>query len=255
MKISANRLHIGTSGWSYKDWLGVFYPAGTKAADYLTHYSGQFDTVEIDSTFYAIPRASVVQGWFDKTADNFTFSPKVPQIITHEKRLQNCASEWKAFIDIIGILKHKLGPIVLQFDYQFKFEEYFEYLEKFLQQNSYTHLRLCVEVRHKGWHQPAFFDLLRQHNVALVLNDLYYMPRIIELTADFTFIRLLGNRKQIPDDFSHSRVNRDKDLDWWADWIEKFLEKELEVWVYSNNRYQGHAPDTIRALQSRIKSG
>ena len=150
------------------------------------------------------------------------------------------------------ILKHKLGPIVLQFDYKFKFEEHISVLDVFLSKNPYNKIKLCVEIRNKDWHNPEFYDLLRKHKVALVLNDLYYMPRIVEITADFVFIRLLGNRKQIPDDFSHVRVNRDKDLDWWSDWINQFLEKELEVWVYSNNRYQGHAPSTITELQKRI---
>jgi len=248
----AKKLHIGTSGWSYKDWLGVFYPKGTKQTDYLSHYASNFDTVEIDSTFYAIPRETTVQGWYDKTPDHFTFSPKVPQIITHEKRLINCESEWLHFIETIKILKQKLGPVVLQFDYKFKFDEHFDVLDIFLNQNIFNDVKLCVEIRNKNWHQPKFYDLLKKYNVALVLNDLYYMPRIVELTSEFTFIRLLGNRKLIPDDFSRVRLNRDKDLDWWADWIDKFLEKELEVWVYSNNRYQGHAPDTIKALIERL---
>ena len=246
------KIHIGTSGWSYRDWLGVFYPKKSKQSEYLSYYAAKFNSVEVDSTFYAIPRTTTVQNWFDITPENFTFSLKTPQIITHEKRLSNCENEWNQFIQTVQILKHKLGPIVLQFDYKFKFEEHISVLDVFLSKNPYNNIKLCVEIRNKDWHNPEFYDLLRKHKVALVLNDLYYMPRIVEITADFVFIRLLGNRKQIPDDFSYVRVNRDKDLDWWSDWINQFLEKELEVWVYSNNRYQGHAPSTITELQKRI---
>jgi uncharacterized protein YecE (DUF72 family) len=246
------KIHFGTSGWSYKDWLGVFYPDTTKQSEYLSYYASKFNSVEVDSTFYAIPRETTVQNWFNIAPDNFTFSLKTPQIITHEKRLRNCNVEWNQFIQTVQLLQNKLGPVVLQFDYKFDFEEHYSILDEFLSKNIFKNIKLCVEIRNKDWHNPKFYDLLRKHDIALVLNDLYYMPRIIEITTDFTFIRLLGNRKQIPDDFSHVRVNRDKDLDWWADWINQFLEKELEVWVYSNNRYQGHAPSTIAELQKRL---
>lgn len=244
-------IHIGTSGWSYKDWLGPFYPPETKQSDYLQHYAAQFKTVEIDSTFYAIPRISTVENWYERTPDSFVFSPKVPKEITHDKRLSECTSTWDRYLHTMQILKHKLGPIVLQFDYKFNFKDHFSVLESFLSAH-HQEARMCVEVRHKSWHVPEFFEMLREYNVALVLNDLYYMPRKIELTADFTYVRLLGNRKQIPDDFSHVRINRDKDFHWWTDWIRKFQEKELEVFVYSNNRYQGHAPATIRAIQEHL---
>ncbi len=246
-------IHIGTSGWYYKDWLGVFYPDYTKPSEYLSYYAHKFNSVEVDSTFYAIPKETTVQNWFDITPDNFTFSLKTPQIITHEKRLSCCETEWNQFIHTARLLKHKLGPIILQFDYKFRFDEYFSFLDEFLTNNVYKDATLCTEIRSKDWHNREFYDLLRKHKVALVLNDLYYMPRVIELTANFVYIRLLGNRKQIPDNFSKVRVNRDKDLDWWADWINKFLEKELDVWVYSNNHYQGHAPSTIVELQKRIE--
>ena len=252
MNEAGKKLHMGTSGWSYKDWRGVFYPQGQKSVDYLSFYAQKMDSVEIDSTFYGIPRASTVENWFKVTPDHFLFCPKAPQQITHKKRLQNCGEEWRIFLDRMRLLKHKLGPVVMQFEYKFKFAEYFETLESFLREAEFGETKLCIEVRDKNWYQPAAFDLLRQHNVALVLSDLYYMPRISEITADFTYIRLLGNRHRIPDDFSRVRLNRDKDFDFWSEKINGFLDKNLEVYVYSNNRYQGHAPSTIDSLKKRI---
>jgi uncharacterized protein YecE (DUF72 family) len=245
-------LHLGTSGWSYKDWNGVFYPEGMNSKEYLKHYSSVFSTVEIDSTFYGIPRQSTVENWRDQTPGHFIFAPKVPQIITHEKRLENCEIEWQQFIGHMQILGDKLGPVVLQFDYQFSFKQHFEILNRFLSSHA-NDARLCVEIRNKDWHQDIFYKLLENHQISLVLNDLYYMPRVLKITSDFTYIRLLGNRKQIPDDFSHVRINRDKELDWWTRWIEECLAKELEVYVYSNNRYQGHAPATIQSLAESIE--
>jgi len=245
------KLHIGTSGWSYIDWKSGFYPAHLKQAEYLNFYSNRFATVEVDSSFYAIPRMTTVENWYAQTPANFIFSPKAPQIVTHSKRLTEAWPEWETFIRTMGVLKEKLGPIVLQFDYRFTFKEHFEQLEIFLSEQPYEG-RLCVEIRNKDWHRPEFYEMLRKHKVALVLNDLYYMPRVIELTADFTYIRLLGNRKQIPSDFSHVRIPRDKDISWWTEKINRFLKKELEVFVYSNNRYQGHAPATSGALVDKF---
>jgi uncharacterized protein YecE (DUF72 family) len=139
----------------------------------------------------------------------------------------------------------------LQFDYKFTFQDHFNNLKKFLETYAERE-RLCVEVRHKSWLNDNFYTLFGAHNVAMVLNDLYYMPRLTKITADFTYIRLLGNRKLIPDDFSHLRVDRAKDLDWWHDWIEKFLTDDLEVFAYSNNRYEGHPPATIKELMAKF---
>ena len=95
--VEAN-IHIGTSGWSYKDWVGPFYPEGAKSTDYLRLYSRRFNTVEIDSTFYGIPRPATVEKWKESTPEEFVFSPKVPSEITHENRLRNADSVWEYFL-------------------------------------------------------------------------------------------------------------------------------------------------------------
>jgi len=94
-----SKLHIGTSGWSYKDWQGVFYPRRRKAAEYLAYYSQKMDSVDIDSTFYGVPGVSIVENCFKNTSDHFLFCPKVPKQITHEKRLSNCGHEWGVFLE------------------------------------------------------------------------------------------------------------------------------------------------------------
>ncbi len=250
-KLANNKLHIGTSGWSYKDWVGVFYPERTKPADYLINFAKKFSTVEIDSTFYGIPRLTTVEKWSALTPEYFIFCPKVPQEITHKKRLIGCDQEWENYINRMKLLGAKLGPVVLQFDYKFNFKEHFSNLERFLKLHT-GQVRLCVEIRHKSWLNESFYDLLQSYNVALVLNDLYYMPRQTKITADFTYIRFLGNRKLVPNDFSHRRIDHAKDLDWWHQWIEKFLTEGIEVFAYSNNRYEGHAPATIKELMAKF---
>jgi len=112
-----SRIHLGTSSFTASGWEGSFYPRGLKSSDYLAFYADHFDSVEVDSTFYACPTAKTVAGWFSKTPDNFIFSVKVPQTITHDKVLVDCDAEWKEFLDTMSLLHQKLGPIVFQFPF------------------------------------------------------------------------------------------------------------------------------------------
>jgi len=111
------QVRIGTCGWSYQDWSGVFYPKGTAPGAYLTFYAERYPIVEVDSTFYRSPSRKMVEGWRDKTPEGFGFSLKVPQVITHEKLLANCEPEIAAFLSAVRILGYKLLCCCLQFGY------------------------------------------------------------------------------------------------------------------------------------------
>ena len=243
-------IHIGTSGWSYADWVGPLYPAGTPPGRYLAEYARHFHDVEIDSTFYRIPTERMVDGWVRATPDSFTFAPKFPQVITHEKRLQGCEPERDLFLGRVARLSEKRGPLVLQFDYTFRYEEH-DLLEAFLMGLPAGN-RYAVEVRHRGWLRDEFYALLERRRAALVLHDLHYMPKLNRATADFVYVRLLGKRSLVPDDFSHARIDRGKELDAWAEKIRAFADQGLQVFVFANNRYQGHAPATCRDLAHRL---
>ncbi|RMF77988.1 MAG: DUF72 domain-containing protein, partial [Planctomycetota bacterium] len=110
-------IHIGTSGWSYVDWVGSFYPAGTPKADFLGCYAEQFDVVEVDSTYYAPPARRLVSGWYERTPEHFRFALKAPAAITHEKVLRDCEREADAFFDALAPLGEKLLCVLLQFGY------------------------------------------------------------------------------------------------------------------------------------------
>ena len=111
------QVRIGTCGWSYQDWAGVFYPKGTAPREYLTYYAEHYLIVEVDSTFYRTSSRKMVEGWRDKTPDGFGFSLKVPQVITHEKLLKDCKADVKAFLDAAQCLGDKLLCCCLQFGY------------------------------------------------------------------------------------------------------------------------------------------
>ncbi len=246
-----SEIHLGTQGWSYKSWVGNFYPAQTPAGAYLKTYAQNFHAVEIDSTYYSVPRPQTVQLWREVTPANFRFTAKFPQAITHEKMLKDAIPETLRFLDTLALLGDKLGPLLLQFPYQFKPDQR-ETLAEFLAALP-REFRYAVEVRHRGWLTDAFFELLTQHHVALVLADYAYMPKLDRATTDFVYMRWLGNRKDIPDDhYETVRIPREAELDRWGDLISQFLEKGITVWGFANNHYQGHSPATVRSLMERI---
>ena len=245
-------IHLGTQGWSYKSWDGVFYPQGTPAGNYLAYYATQFKTIEIDSSFYGTPRKSFLEKWDRDTPADFRFAAKFPKLITHEKMLVDAQQDAQYFLSGMSLLGEKLGPLCLQFSYEFKPESK-NLLDEFLASLP-TEFRYAVEVRNRGWFKDWFFELLQKHRAALVLVDRVYMPKLEEVTTDFTYIRWLGNRKDVPDDeYTHVRINRDKELNEWADVIQQLHERDVEVWGFANNHYMGHSPATLRELQQRLK--
>jgi uncharacterized protein YecE (DUF72 family) len=250
--MSRSLIHLGTSGWSYEDWVGPFYPPGTTATRYLPVYAQHFATVEIDATFYRPPSQTMINAWRERTPSDFVFAAKVPRSITHDRELLDVEADVHAFAEIMRKLGEKCGPLLFQFAPSFTAERFADLAA--LLPLLPADLRWAVEVRHTSWLSEHFYNLLREHNVALAHVDLPWMPRTTPVTADFVYIRWLGDRRALPDDFSYVRpeLQRSEDLDWWARQIERMLERGLHVFAYANNHYQGHSPATIRALQERL---
>jgi len=187
-------LRIGCSGWSYKDWAGVFYPKGLPAKDYLTQYSKVFNCVEIDSSFYRIPNAYMITQWKNNTPAGFLFSPKVPKKITHDHKLQNSESTLVYFYSMVSKLKEKLGPIAIQLPPSFKASVHFTILKDFISQLS-PEFKHAIEFRHKSWFTPETYALLKKNNIAMVWSLNQYLETPPEVTADFMYLRLVGDRK------------------------------------------------------------
>jgi len=242
-----NRIHIGTSGYSYNDWLGNFYPQFCSSKDFLRFYSSLFNTVEIDSTFYRIPTVQTVQQWKKVTPDNFIFTAKFPQSVTHEGAIKSRVDTARVFMDVMANLDDKLGPLLMQFPYSFNPVEHFDLLRELLQVVP-ADIKVAVEVRNKKWIRPEFYQLLSGKKIALCLLDHPWMPKKTEYTADFSYIRFLGDRKKIESDFSFIRIDREEELKWWSDLIEEFSRERGEVYAYFNNHYSGHSPTTARRL-------
>jgi uncharacterized protein YecE (DUF72 family) len=242
-------LHLGTIGWSYNFWRGKFYPNKTTPKDYLAYYSTQFNTVEVDSTFYRIPTQLTVTNWKQQTPDNFLFSLKFPQMITHVKMLRDCQYETGVFLDRVSLLGEKLGVLLLQFPPAFGVEHLAD-LEAFLQKLPPQH-RYVVEVRNKGWLKPEFYSLLRANHVALARTDNPVMVPIVEMTADFLYVRWEGDRKKVNGTLGKIEADRAEDLKLEADKIKPFGGK-IEVFGYFGKYYSGYPPSDIANLQANL---
>ncbi len=243
-------LYLGTSGWSYADWEGTLYPEALPSASRLAEYVKRFATVEIDSTFYGTPRRSTVQNWREVAPDGFQFAAKVPQEVTHERNLVDARSEAEGFVNTMQALEDKLGPLLLQLPPSFTVEG-MGVLEDFLEDLP-RGPRYAVEVRHRSWLGSDLPEMLREHGVALTLIDYPRMPRMEEATADFSYVRWLGDRREFPEGHTHLKKNRDDDLLWWSELVDRLLEEGRTVFAYANNHYQNHSPSTLdRFLEIR----
>ena len=256
-------IHLGTSAFSADGWRGTFYPAGLKPVDFLGYYATQFSTVEVDSTFYGIPSAATVKRWYSKTPPGFIFAAKVPQIITHEKLLKDAAEDLKQFLGVMDLLGEKLGPLLFQFPYFKKNtfaqpEEFLARLIPFLDTLPKGY-RFAVEIRNKHFVCPAYVEALRERKIALALIDHPYMPSVSQLfeqcdpiTADFTYIRWLGDRyaiETVTKVWDRVVVDRTDGLSEWAKACQLILRRGVSIFAYANNHFAGHGPATIRQFE------
>jgi len=248
-------LHIGTQGWNYSAWSGVFYPDGTRTADFLPIYARAFGTVEVDSTFYAVPAAATVRGWYDRTPQDFIFALKLPQAVTHESRLRDVDGTTDLFFERARELRDKLGAVLVQLGPDFGPEE-LPALVDFVPRLP-RDIRVAIEFRARGWMTPGVLALLRDHGVAVALVDGQWIPRrwMIELvarpTASFHYIRWMGPNRDLVD-HSHVQVDRTRDLEQWAEAIGKVPDDVRDVYGYMSNYFAGHAPRSAKDLQEML---
>jgi uncharacterized protein YecE (DUF72 family) len=237
-------LYLGTSGWSYADWEGTLYPEALPSASRLAEYVKRFATVEIDSTFYGTPRRSTVQNWREVAPDGFLFAAKFPSEITHDQNLVGAEAETESFLHTMAELGDRLGPLLLQLPPSFDVEG-MGVLEDFLERLPQG-FRYAVEVRHRSWLGSDLPDMLSERGAALTLIDYPGMPRMERATADFSYIRWLGDRREFPSGHTRLEKERDDDLRWWSDLVGRFLREGRTVFAYANNHYQNHSPSTLQ---------
>jgi uncharacterized protein YecE (DUF72 family) len=245
---------LGTQGWNYPDWVGPFYPPGTRVADMLKLYARAFGTVEVDSTFYAVPAEPVVDSLRERVPEEFLFALKVPQEITHEKRLVGVEPLLYRFCGRVARLGTTLGPLLVQLSPEFRVSEAnHAVLREFVELLPVRH-RWAIEFRHAGWLASRTLDLLRQYNIALALADSRWIKRglvlelAIEPTADFGYVRWIGEERRVTD-FSQAQIDREGELASWVQALEQLAARVRTIYGYFNNQYQGHGPHSARTMQ------
>ena len=251
-------IKIGCQGWNYEDWTTkaggefVFYPRGTRSNEMLALYAEIYDTIEVDSTFYAVPSLGSVEGWYKKTPEKFTFSLKMPQSITHEFALDSRSFPiLDEFCERILELKEKLAVVLIQLAPQFDGSKTNAVnLRQFLERLP-EEIKFAVEFRNRDWIIDWTFEELNKNNVALCLTEGSWIPREMMFEAakkvktDFAYVRFMGERDLLKFDKVYRR--EDANLQIWADEI-KTLEAK-ETYVYFSNFYEGHAPASVDKLK------
>lgn len=246
---------LGCQGWNYAAWVGPFFPERTRPSEFLTVYARAFETVEVDSTFYAIPAVKTVRGWAERTPSHFRFALKLPQEITHENRLRSSERLLAQFFDVARELGPKLGPVLVQLGPDFAASE-LPALAAFLPLLP-RDVRVAVEFRQRGWISDGILALLAEHHVALALADARFIPRSVMMkladrpTADFAYLRWMGPDREIVD-YSRVQHDRSKELDAWVTAIKTLVARVKTVYGYVNNHFSGHAPENVRALQRQL---
>jgi uncharacterized protein YecE (DUF72 family) len=236
-------------GFSYKSWLGPFYPAGMPSKNRLAHYSTIFDTVEIDSTFYGAPRPEVIANWYQTTPENFTFCLKTPKAITHESDLVECGDAMLAFVEPAVLLKEKLGCILLQVapDLPAKTAANLNQLLSQLPKN----VRFAVEFRNDSWAVDETAELLRQNGVCWAAAEYIYMPKTIIRTTDFLYLRFLGRHGQFPTK-DKEMVDKTEELEKWYEKIKPHLPEVNTVYSFFNDDYAGFSPASANRFKRVI---
>lgn len=241
--------HLGTIGFSYKDWSGVFYPEGLAQRDYLLHYSQFFNGVELDSTFYGTPRPEYVERWAAISPPDFRFCVKTPREITHDRRLVDAMDLMLPFLDTMRPLGEKLAVVLIQLPPDLQFS-YIHKLAVFLRQLP-RDIRYAVEFRHDSWHSTATGQLLQNHDIGWVSTDYIHLPQRVYVTTDFIYIRWIGRHGQY-DVKDHEREDMTPRLErWWAD-IQTRAIGVSNVYGFFNNDYSGHSPATCMRFKEIV---
>ena len=244
-RMPAQRIHIGTSGWSYAHWQGLFYPEGLAANQRLAYYQQHFRTVEINSSFYSLPSRASLRRWYESVGGDFVFAVKASRYITHMKKLCDPRRTIKAFISRVDVLGDKLGPILFQLPPHWRINP--ERLAAFLEILPKDY-RYVVEFRDPSWFSSQIYELLAKHAVGFCIFDLDKKLSPLQVTADFVYIRLHGPKGPYQGRYS------DRSLHTWAESITHWRRAGHEVYCYFDNDEAAYAAQDATRLQGILQA-
>ncbi len=242
-------VHIGCSGWNYRDWRERFYPAGVPPRDWLAYYARRFDTVEVNTTFYRLIEREAVARWVAQTPEHFVFAVKGSRFLTHMKRLTDRERGIARFYERIEplVAARRLGPVLWQLPDTFRRDD--ERLAAWLAAlKGFPPSRHCLEFRHPSWFVPEVEALLREHHAALVIADRPGLDfQTQALTAEWTFVRLHYGARGRRGNYSETELRA------WAQRIAAWRER-VEVFAYFNNDWEGFAVRNAARLRRLLSS-
>lgn len=249
------RFIVGTSGWMYRHWNnGVFYPPKVQGIKQLPYYASQFQSVEINSTFYHLPSASSVQNWYQRTPDDFVFAVKLYRFLTHTKKMV-CDAEFERlltdFFSAVSHLRHKLGVLLVQLPPSLRLAP--ERLDAFaaamakIETEFGLKVPVAIEFRHASWFVPASRSVLRRHNFAQVIIDSPgRWPADRHITADFTYLRFHGSQRLYHSSYSQQELVE------WMNFIKQQAKTCQTVFAYFNNDFSAHAIANAKTFQTLV---
>ncbi len=236
------RFYIGTSGWTYRHWTGAFYPESLRRDRWLAYYSSVFDTVELNATFYRLPREQAFRNWCDTTPEGFIWSLKASRFITHIRRLKDVDESLEKFYSSMAPLRKKIGAVLFQLPPSLKCD--LPLLSDFIARLD-SGLRYAVEFRHASWMNDELYEMLRSANIALCVSDSAgRYPCMMERTADFVYMRLHGSTQLYASLYSADEL---------LEWKDRLLVWGKDAFVYFDNDFQGNAALNARQLKKLVE--
>ncbi len=242
MSKGVHNIKIGTSGWHYNHWIERFYPKDLPKNKWLIYYAEHFDTVEINNTFYHLPKAKTVENWHKLAPKNFLYAVKANRFITHIKRLNEPAEPLERFFEIVSLLKEKLGPVLYQLPPSFHKDT--DRLKGFLALLP-EKTKSVFEFRHKSWFSQDTYKLLEKHNAGFCVHDMPGVKTPLVVTGDTIYIRFHGSTGRYEGNYTKSMLGK------WAGWIKK--QKVRKTYAYFNNDYNACAVYNAKTLTQLFK--
>ncbi len=237
--MASGRIHVGTSGWHYEHWVGPFYPEAMTSADFLAYYVRRFRSVELNSTFYHLPKPATLAGWLARTPADFVFTCKASRYITHMKKLKDPQASILRFFEVIAVLRSKLGAVVFQLPPRWHVDV--PRLRTFLAALPKGY-RYAFEFRDESWFSSETYEALAGQNAAFCIYDLARRSSPCEVTANFVYVRLHG-----PDGPYCGEYGRDA-LRSWARRCRSWANQGRDVFFYFDNDEAGYAASDASSL-------
>jgi uncharacterized protein YecE (DUF72 family) len=243
----AAAFEVGTSGWQYRHWRGDFYPRKLPVRRWFEHYAGVFSAVELNNSFYRQPGDETWDGWREQAPPGFRYAVKANRFISHIKRFHDCEGPLERFLDGVGRLKSRLGPVLFQAPPQFhRTPENVERLEGFFALLP-KRVDAVIEFRHRSWYDDETYALLRRRGVAFCIHDMAKLETPVLTSGPIAYLRFHGSGARYGGNYTDAML---------SDWAQRLkgLSRDLDsVWCFFNNDLGGHAPRNALTLREMLE--